>query len=778
MQPRKSPAQRNQERQDKAAAEQRQQAAPNKVTVAVPSLVSSPGLPSAEGKGGTGVPSPVGPSADTKSPAVPKEGEPSPAKLTPTVSVVEQKDAAPKTDPLAEMKGLAEFTPRPNPDQLFADERFSYQLVSEDDAALKFEQGLKGFLSTAKAVKRDAVKDLFGGRLFQTPKAKDDQQKLPRSAVVMTQYAPLLKRGAIPERLMAEEDFASLYDLRADPANTQRVKVFDKKAGLVAVLLLGNAEAYRTVAEATETKRAGLSKQHVPGEEPTHVADDAGVPTRRFAFFETSRQQLMAALGDGAEGKLKPALRGRYIRHRLAMGLPADVKDVDPDIAQIFGLDPKAPAKPDQVAAIHQYLGSGMPQRGISLTSTPKTQVYSNDGDLFASPDGVRIKVDLSLVPKDVMLLNHYAEGGVGSRLAADPRFPRQMVKKPDTEVRGRSYNYAASVVKNRELLLKELRPEWIVEITDHLKDTRSAPVRGPAAPEVKAPEVKTATAAATGSASSGTGKSGPAQSGPQKSGQARADAKGSGSGSATAPQLGAEPKSLDQKIAAMKDELGHSHYEAGRQDGLAGKKSDKSTHTGPVAGGSYDAGFGAGAEERQGMLDAKVDIPKFWVGFKAWHNGDKIPPISGGPSVEHMGAAAAKFASQQEQQQATGAQADWFVLCWLRREISATFPMDGGDAMVKFRPKMHDTYWLGWASAVRISKEEQARAEEEARKKMFKPHTWGAPKPAASTVPVAQPQQTTSPPRGQQQVSSSGQSRGGPGNNNRGGTSKTGPRQ
>src|SRR5580765_4473560 len=102
MQPRKSPAQRNQERQDKAAAEQRQQAAPNKVTVAVPSLVSSPGLPSAEVKGGTGVPSPVGPSADTKSPAVPKEGEPSPAKVTPTFSVVEQKDAAPKTDPLAE----------------------------------------------------------------------------------------------------------------------------------------------------------------------------------------------------------------------------------------------------------------------------------------------------------------------------------------------------------------------------------------------------------------------------------------------------------------------------------------------------------------------------------------------------------------------------------------------------------------------------------------------------------------------------------------------------
>ena len=139
--------------------------------------------------------------------------------------------------------------------------------------------------------------------------------------MVMTEYHPLLKHGAIPERLLKSERFRGRYELRADPSDKQRVKVFDRKAGLVAVLLLGNAEAYKTITEATDTKRKTLKKRHIQVDGPTHVADDAGVPTRRFAYFETSRQQLMAALGDGAEGKLVPALRGRYVRHRLAMGL-------------------------------------------------------------------------------------------------------------------------------------------------------------------------------------------------------------------------------------------------------------------------------------------------------------------------------------------------------------------------------------------------------------------------------------------------------------------------
>ena len=718
-----------QDKKDAQAAEQKKQAQPNKVVTVVPMTV--PSLAPSSSKPATGTGQPV---IEVKTASSSGVSQPV-GTVTPEQKGVAEPGKPLAKEPLAEMKGLAEFKPRPNPHQLFADERFSYQILTEDKedkTARDFEAGLADLLEEAKRAKNESIEELFARRLFSTPKAAGPEQQAPRSAMVMTEYHPLLKHGAIPERLLKSERFRGRYELRADPSDKQRVKVFDRKAGLVAVLLLGNAEAYKTITEATDTKRKTLKKRHIQVDGPTHVADDAGVPTRRFAYFETSRQQLMAALGDGAEGKLVPALRGRYVRHRLAMGLAADITMIEPDVAKIFGIDSSRPARPDQVAAVHQYLGSGMQQRGVSLTSTPKPQVYSNDGDLFASPDGVRIKVDLTLVPKDVMLLNHYAEGGVGSRLAADSNFPPQMLKKPDTEVKGRSYNYAASVVKNRELLLQELRPEWIFEIIDHLKDGPAGSgqaIRGPAAVDAK-----TTTRVEPRTAQSGADLKG---KNPMSGRQSVA------TGGSTAEPLTTTAATTESKIKSMRGELGYDHYEAGRRDALADKPNDPSSHVGAVAAGSYKAGYGAGYEERLGGLAAKLDITEFWIGYetvveavaKAFATranidatiAAAIPPFKAGqPGVRHMGASAAKFLTHEERKQAFAEKSDWFVLCGLRREINAAFPVEGTKTMIKFRPDMHDTYWLGWATAVRISKEEAEKAAMQARTKSFATGAWG----------------------------------------------------
>jgi hypothetical protein len=135
-----------------------------------------------------------------------------------------------------------------------------------------------------------------------------------------------------------------------------------------------------------------------------------------------------------------------------------------------------------KLAALHQWLGSGMQQRGLSLASTPrKDAVFSNHGESFKSGDGVRITIDLAKVPGDVKLINHYSWGGtknvatgvesgwIGSKRVEkwvkDPGGGRKRVKVYET--RG-AYGYTASVIKNRELYLERLDPEWVEHIEVH----------------------------------------------------------------------------------------------------------------------------------------------------------------------------------------------------------------------------------------------------------------------------------------------------------------------
>lgn len=472
-------------------------------------------------------------------------------------------------------------------------------LTGEKDAAKELADTFAGFRKAAYEERTKATADLFNTKvgsadIFSMTKAAIESHKnskglaIARGSTVMSKYPDLLRRGPADSRIANYSGFKDKYELGrvgSDPATRTIIRKADKQE--VGLLLLG-VKSFAPLdksAKPTTTGSApaeGSSGDKATGTEPepevespsrklfhrtedesgeaTHVADDAGVPTRKYAYFETSRQQLMAGMADGATQK------GRFVRFREAMNLPADMHTVDQsdhfvrDIYKILG--DKVPT--DVMANIHQYLGSGINQRGLSLTSTPRPEVYSNEGYKFASEDGVRIKVDLSLVPPEVILLNHYANEGVGSRLAASKAVPAAMLTKPKALPGGprpQGYNYANSVVKNRELLLQELRPEWIVEITDHLKDRTS--------PKGKAPGAQPGPAAAGG------------------------------------------PDS-----ASLRKSLGFEHYERGRADGQQGKDSPDKLAGFELA--CYQLGRNVGMQEAAGKKAAKGDHAAFWEGFEA----------------------------------------------------------------------------------------------------------------------------------------------------------------
>ena len=549
-------------------------------------------------------------------------------------------------------------------DQKFGNEPFSFDITTEDPAVKAHLAGLfAGLKAETSKSKNTKITDLFAQPHFKVHKsvAKENEEvKKARTQAVKGPYPKLIRHGPIDKRLEAAPAFAEKYELRA-AADTKTKSIIDKSTGeAVGVLLIGIVDAFAKT-PAQPGRRQGLTKKHKLSEDATHILDNAGVPTRRFAYFETSRQQLMDGLGPSGMG----ALRGRYPRFREAMGLPSTLNQIDRNdssVAQMYGgvgvvgADKSVTVPQDVMAHTHQYLGNGLNQRGISLASTKKEQVYSNDGDPFKSDDGVRIKVDLSLVPEDVILFNHYAEGGVGSRLAKNPAFPKGMLDPQDKEDdKERAYAYANSVVKNRELLLEKLQPEWIVELTDHLQDSMA-------------------------------GSSGPA--GPLKG---PGDAKG---------------MDVDQLKAAV----GFDAYERGRADVKAG--NDKDTTLTGFDEKNYNLGWSTGNEEVLGAKAAKDDCRDFWAGFTAQPLPPRVPvaktkrqmlrekaekksrPAPDVSTARAFGALSAeKIIDLDERNRLDASKPAWYVLAQLRF-------VKIGDKL--FRPTMHDSFWLAWAAAMK----------------------------------------------------------------------------
>ncbi len=548
-------------------------------------------------------------------------------------------------------------------DQKFGNEPFSFDITTEDLAVKAHLAGLfAGLKAETSKSKNTKLTDLFAEPHFAVHKSvATAEQKKARTQAVKGPYPKLIRHGPIDKRLEAAPAFAAKYELRADAADKKTKSIIDKSTGeSVGVLLVGIADAFANTT-AQPGRRQGMTKKHKLSEDATHVVDSAGVPTRRFAYFETSRQQLMDGLGPSGMG----ALRGRYPRFREAMALPSTLNKIDRNdasVAQMYGGvgtvgdDGTVTVPLDVMAHTHQYLGNGLNQRGISLASTPKEQVYSNDGDPFKSDDGVRIKVDLALVPEDVILFNHYAEGGVGSRLAKDSAFPKGMLDPRDKgDDGGRAYAYANSVVKNRELLLEKLQPEWIVELTDHLADSMP------------------------------------------------------GSGLSTGPRKGpGDAKGMD--VDQLKAAVGFDAYERGRADVKAGNEKD-ATLTG-FDEKNYSLGWSTGNEEVLGAKAAGQDCNDFWEGFTAQPIPPEVPvakskrqmmlekaerrsrPAPDVSTAHAFGALSAeKIIDRAERLRLQTSKPAWYVLAQLRfLKINEKL----------FRPTMHDSFWLAWAAAMK----------------------------------------------------------------------------
>jgi hypothetical protein len=285
--------------------------------------------------------------------------------------------------------------------------------------------------------KRKAAKDKFEAEELTklTGLGEKEKQKL-----VMGTYVTSLTIKN-PSAVLAESSQFTSGKLKLVDGT---VKDADDK--VVATITRG-AGVFEEVKNPTTGDRKAFKKP--TGEtDRTYVADDHGVPTRRYAYVEKSIYQMM-------EFVRALRLTGRYQRLHEEMGeAPGDVTHVTSKLRGKLRLG-KTSTPAQQLAVLHQWMGSGLQQRGLSLASTPrKDAVYGNKGESFKSGDGVRITIDLAKVPKGVKLINHYAFGGV-SGLTGD-------------WVGAGGYNYGASVRKNRELYLERLDPDWVESIEVH----------------------------------------------------------------------------------------------------------------------------------------------------------------------------------------------------------------------------------------------------------------------------------------------------------------------
>ncbi|HEY8919925.1 MAG TPA: hypothetical protein VIM87_25975 [Chitinophaga sp.] len=211
-----------------------------------------------------------------------------------------------------------------------------------------------------------------------------------------------------------------------------------------------------------EDLRTKYSRFDAPEKE--YVEDNIGVPTRRYAYVEKSFYQFMEFLSIGS-------MTGRWQMLSQAAGIPKNLMDPSDGqdvIEQIRGKK-EGPLSVQELAVLHNWKGSGLHQRGLSLASTPREKaVYSNDGEPFSSADGVRLKIDLAKVPKQVMLINHYTPLKNPEHLAGINKDVSGDTFKRDPTSKTAKYNYEGSVVKNRELFLEYLNPDWIVEVKVH----------------------------------------------------------------------------------------------------------------------------------------------------------------------------------------------------------------------------------------------------------------------------------------------------------------------
>lgn len=240
------------------------------------------------------------------------------------------------------------------------------------------------------------------------------------------------------------------------------VVICDLRKGLDAYALSKDAPAPHQQREVFNKKGQGGGGDAASTKD--YVKDSRGVLTRRYAYVEKNYHQMMDFFTVGH-------MTGRFQQYMMAGGerTPGVHKFTTDMIRNV----PKPTVVPQtqmtdtQVAVAHQMYGSLPEQRGVSLSSTPKVGVtYANTGGNFRTDEGFKLKIDLARVPKDVLFLNHYSEGGVADLPKKDQDYRTHQSHKKEPY----DYKYLESATHARELFLEHIRPEWVVEIEHHQK--------------------------------------------------------------------------------------------------------------------------------------------------------------------------------------------------------------------------------------------------------------------------------------------------------------------
>ena len=198
-----------------------------------------------------------------------------------------------------------------------------------------------------------------------------------------------------------------------------------------------------------------------------YIKDDFGNFIRRYAYMEKNVYQLINFAEQGV-------ISGQTQDIKRAAGM--SILDIDPldygnedfnsrekyIVEQLPQLGNEDLKKKVAIAYLHQWKGSGLRQRGVSLTATnTEDAVFGNAGESFRSDDGAKFKIDLALVkaydPNNI-LLSHYHH--------LSPT--RQETITDGSSKKATKYKYDASVIKNRELYLQYLPEEAVKEIDVH----------------------------------------------------------------------------------------------------------------------------------------------------------------------------------------------------------------------------------------------------------------------------------------------------------------------
>jgi hypothetical protein len=214
------------------------------------------------------------------------------------------------------------------------------------------------------------------------------------------------------------------------------------------------SKLYSRNTAATETR--DVFKKENPlekGGQKDYIKDERGVYTRRIAYHEMNFHQMMDFVMSGE-------LTGRY-QMFMSAGEAADKSPRTIFHEENRKLVSKQPKRPtgltwEEVAVLHQWKGSGPYQSGVSLTSTSRTEVRSNKGDLFRSQGGFRLTIDLAKVASEVPIINDYAAEGVANKPSST------------TKTAPKGYEFLESSTKNRELYIEHVKKAWVTEVVYH----------------------------------------------------------------------------------------------------------------------------------------------------------------------------------------------------------------------------------------------------------------------------------------------------------------------